>query len=300
MKPELLVVGRGYTGRAIAEEASRTGWAVTVTSRDPEGSDGADGAVIAFERLGDALRSATHLVVTAPPGEAGDPVLDRFGGEIERAARLRWVGYLSSTGVYGDHGGGLVDEATEPVPSSPRARRRRAAERAWERVARPGRLAVDLIRLAGIYGPGRSVLDELRAGSARPIRAPDHAFGRIHRDDIAEGTLAALATAAAASPARVLNFNDALPAPSADVIREAARLLGLPPPPERSLDEAWPSMSPMARSFWSDNRRVSSTRTVAALRRPWRYPTYREGLRAILDAEQREQHAAEQRDVGGP
>ena len=306
---DLLVVGLGYTGRAIAAEAARAGLAVTVTTRGDVVMPGVE--VIAFERAAARLATIDALVVTAPPADTGDPVLARFGDALRHAGRLRWIGYLSSTGVYGDRGGGLVDEETVPAPASDRARRRRETERAWEALASPGCRAVDLLRLAGIYGPGRSVLDDLRAGTSRPIRAPGHAFGRIHLDDIAQGTLAALRTADAARQAvRVLNFSDTLPAPSADVIREGASLLGLPPPPERSLDEAWPTMSPMARSFWSDNRRVASERTVAMLGRPWRHPTYREGLRAILAAERRsvergsveqgEQGPAEQREIPRP
>ena len=284
---DLMVVGLGYTGRAIAAAAMRAGLAVTATSRGDAACPGLD--VIAFARAAERLATVDALVVTAPPGDAGDPVLARFGDALRRADRLGWIGYLSSTGVYGDRNGGVVDEETVPAPSSARARRRRDAERAWEAQAVHGRRAVDLIRLAGIYGPGRSVLDDLRAGTSRPIRAPDHAFGRIHLDDIADGTLAALRTADAAErPVRVLNFADLLPAPSADVIGEGARLLGLPPPPEQTLEEAWPTMSPMARSFWSDNRRVASGRTVETLGRAWRYPTYREGLRAILAVERSE------------
>ena len=286
MEGELLVVGLGYTGEAIARAAAAGGIGVTATSRAPGRAApvGAGVEVIAFDAVADAIPRARNLVMTAPPGEDGDPLLARAGAALEAAEGLRWIGYLSSTGVYGDRGGGTVDEATDVAPRSPRAQRRRAAERQWEALARSGRRAVDLVRLAGIYGPGRSVLDDLRAGTARPIRAPGHAFGRIHRDDIAEGVLAAMLTADPEHPLRVLNFNDDEPAESADVIAEGARLLGLPSPPERSLEEAWPTMSPMARSFWSDNRRVASRRTVERLGRPWRHPTFREGLRAILAA----------------
>ena len=155
------------------------------------------------------------------------------------------------------------------------------AERDWTALATRLGAHCDVLRLAGIYGPGRSVFDALRAGDSRRIVASGHCFGRIHRDDIAGATLAAMADG---PPVRVLNLSDDLPAESAVVIEEAARLLGLPPPPAVPLADALPAMSPMGRSFWAENRKVSSRLTRDALRRQWRYPTYREGLRAILAA----------------
>ena len=277
----LLIFGAGYSGRAIAQAASAAGLSVTATSREPSRRRSSTLDLIDFADAAQAIAQATHIVATAPPGETGDPVLARYQDELARADALRWIGYLSTTGVYGDRAGALVDETTPPDPTSTRARRRIAAEAAWSSLATPKR-AVDLIRLAGIYGPGRSVLDDVAQGRARPIRAPGHAFGRIHQTDIAEGTLAAINTADPAASPRVLNFTDDEPAESADVIAYAADLLGVARPVERTLDEAWPGMSPMARSFWSDNRRVGSEITRRALRRPWRYPTYREGLRAIM------------------
>ncbi|HEY8610275.1 MAG TPA: SDR family NAD(P)-dependent oxidoreductase, partial [Roseomonas sp.] len=196
-----------------------------------------------------------------------------------RGAPLRWIGYLSTTGVYGDRGGDWVDEATEPAPAQPRSIRRRAAERQWEGFA--GRAAVDLFRCAGIYGPGRSVLDDLRNGTARRTVKPGHAFGRIHRDDIARAVLAA---ASAPPPAglRVLHLADDEPAESAVVTEGAARMLGMEPPPAIPFEEARAGMSPMALSFWSENRRVANARSKAALGIEWLYPSWREGLAAIL------------------
>jgi nucleoside-diphosphate-sugar epimerase len=144
---------------------------------------------------------------------------------------------------------------------------------------------VDLLRLAGIYGPGRSAFDDLRAGRARRIDKPGHAFGRIHRADIAQGTLAALRQAETLSGTRVLNFNDDLPAEPAEVVTEAARLLGIEPPPFTPFAQVEAGMTPMGRSFWAESRRVSSAWTQQALGRRWLYPTYREGLAAILNAE---------------
>ena len=285
----LLIFGLGYCGRAVARAAA-AGFRVLGTTR--AGGEGS----LPFAEAAPALAAATHLLITAAPDEGGDPVLARYGAEIAAAPRLRWIGYLSSTGVYGDHAGAFVDEATPPRPAAPRARRRVAAERAWQDFA--GRSAVDLFRLAGIYGPGRSVLDDLRAGRARRIIKPGQVFSRIHRDDIARAVLAAMANAPARG-ARVFNLADDEPAASAEVIAEAARLLGLAPPPEIPFAAAAPGMSPMARSFWAENRRVRNDITKEALGLAWRYPSYREGLAAIL-AEETSEGFAEQGEVAGP
>lgn len=273
----MVVAGLGYAGSAIAAEAVARGFAVLGTARDPTAARPVP--KIAFDAAGEAIRGATHLVVTAPPGEAGDPVLAAHADAIARAPALRWIGYLSTTGVYGDRGGGVVDEGTEPAPTQPRSRRRLAAEQAWREAAAARGAALDLFRVGGIYGPGRSALDEVRAGTARRVAKPGHAFSRIHRDDIA---LAVVAAALRPDGVRVLHLVDDEPAPSSDVIAEAARLLGLQPPPEMPFEVARESMSPMALSFWSENRQVTSLRTKAALGIAWRYPSYREGLRAIL------------------
>ncbi len=275
----VLIFGLGYTGSALAEAVAR-GHRTTVVTRQAGAAAPAGAALASFEDP--PFATATHLVATAAPGDAGDPVLVRHAAAIAAARNLRWVGYMSTTGVYGDRGGGWVDEATEPAPSSERGRRRVAAERAWVAL-RPG-LAVDLLRLAGIYGPGRSVFDDLRAGRARRVAKLGHQFGRIHRDDIAGALLAAIEQTLPPGT-RVLNGADDEPATSADVIAEAARLLGLDPPPLVPFAEAVAGMSPMARSFWSDDRKVRSERTQDWLGRRWLYPTYREGLRAILAAE---------------
>jgi nucleoside-diphosphate-sugar epimerase len=276
---KLLVFGAGYTGLAIAGAAAGQGFDVAITSRSvPVLPDGVE--LVPFEAAGGAIAAAACVVSTAPPGVDGDPVLARWGDALATAP-LRWVGYLSTTGVYGDRGGGWVDETTPPAPGSARSRRRLAAEQAWEVMA-AGR-PLDLIRLAGIYGPGRSALDDVRGGRARCIVKPGHAFGRIHRDDIAAGVLAAIARPP--QGVRVLHFTDDAPAESADVLAEAARLLGLLPPPTVAFEAAWAEMSDMARSFWAENRRVSCAATKAALGIAWRYPSYREGLAAIFAEE---------------
>lgn len=287
----LVIAGLGYSGVAVAREAMAAGWQVVGTARDPAAKPVPEGVeVVAFGAAGAAIRDASHLLVTAAPGEAssqvgpdetGDPVLAAHRDAIEAAiaaGSLVWVGYCSTTGVYGDRGGGAVDEASAPAPGSARARRRVAAERAWAGFA--DRCAVDVMRLAGIYGPGRSALETVRAGRARRIDKPGHKFSRIHVDDIAHGVVAAMRTAARTG-LRVLNFADDEPASSADVTAYAARLLGLEPPPLVPFDEAVQGMSEMARSFWAENRVVLNDATKQALRIAWHHPSYREGLKAI-------------------
>jgi nucleoside-diphosphate-sugar epimerase len=272
----LLIFGLGYSGAAIASAASAAGFSVAGTTR--AGTDGS----IPFNAAETAIQSATHLLSTAGPDEAGDPVLARYAAAIAAAPALRWIGYLSSTVVYGDRGGGWVDEDTPAFPSQARGHRRLEAENAWSRFA--GHRAVDIFRLAGIYGPGRSAFDDLRSGRARRVNKQGHQFGRIHRDDIARAVAAAMRQDRPAGR-RVLNLADDEPSESAAVITEAAALLGVQPPPAVAFEDVLPGMSPMARSFWAENRKVACAKTKAALGIAWLYPTYREGLRAILTEE---------------
>lgn len=278
----LLIFGLGYSGRAVAMAARAIGWQVLAAIRRPDAAVPSGITPVPFANAAAAIATATHILATAPPDAEGDPVLAAYAANIRNAPALRWVGYLSTTGVYGNRDGNWVDETTSPAPNADRSARRVAAEQAWINVG--DSRAIDIIRLAGIYGPGRSAFDDLRNGRARRVIKPGHAFGRIHRDDIAGAVLAAMQQIREPGP-RILNLSDDEPAESASVITEAARLLGISPPPEIPFADAWETMSPMARSFWSDNRKVSSARTQAALNYRWRYPTYREGLRAILAEE---------------
>ena len=256
------------------------------TSRTPAGKTPPAGVeLISFAASLPAIAAATHILETAAPDAPGDPALAAHADALATAPALRWAGMLSTTGVYGDRGGGWVDETTPPAPTGPRGTKRLEAEQQWS--AAFARCAVDLFRVAGIYGPGRSPFAEIRAGRGRRVDKPGHRFGRIHRDDIAQAVLAAMAQDRAPA-VRVLNLNDDLPVESAEATAEAARLLGLPPPPLVPFETALRDMSPMGRSFWAENRQVASRITQAALGIRWRYPTYREGLRAILEQERAE------------
>ena len=273
--------GLGYVGCAVARAAAAAGASVRGTTRGDALSRVGGVVAIDFAQAARAVTDATHVLSTVPPDASGDPVVLHYGEAIA-ASDVRWIGYLSTTGVYGDRSGAWVDEHTAPAPGSDRSRRRLAAEDAWRRFA--DRRAVDIFRSAGIYGPGRSAFDDLRAGTARRVIKPGHTFGRIHRDDIVRAVLAAMAQERSPG-ARVLNLTDDEPAESAKVVAEAARLLGVPPPAAVPFDQAIEAMSPMARSFWAEDRKVSSQWTQQALGLRWRYPSYREGLRAILAEE---------------
>jgi nucleoside-diphosphate-sugar epimerase len=281
----LLIFGLGYCGTAVSDLARGAGFVVTGTARQ-----GAESGTVPFDAAAPAIAAATHVLSTVPPevqGDAeasalGDPVLARYADAIAAAPRLRWIGYLSSTVVYGDRAGGWVDEDTPPAPSQQRGHRRLAAENAWRAFA--GNRAVDLFRLAAIYGPGRSAFDTITSAQARRIVKPGHAFGRIHRDDIAAAVLAAMRQDRPAGR-RILNLADDTPAESATVIEEAAELLGVPAPPAVAFADIASEMSSLARSFWAENRKVASRKTQAMLGLAWRYPSFREGLRAILSEE---------------
>ncbi len=277
--PCLLIFGLGYTARAIAAIA---GMEAIGTSRSGKAG------CIPFDAAEPAIAAATHLLISVPPGPDGDPVLALYADAIRRAPRLRWIGYLSSTVVYGNRDGGWVDEDTPPIPTQARGQRRVEAETAWTAFA--SRCPVDIFRLAGIYGPRRSAFDDLRAGKARRMIKPGHQFGRIHRDDIARAVIAAMHQDRLAGP-RILNLSDDEPSESADVVTEAASLLGIAAPAPVTFAEAEPTMSAMARSFWAENRKVASRQTQQALGLRWLYPTYREGLRAILSQERADRPA---------
>jgi nucleoside-diphosphate-sugar epimerase len=255
----LFIFGLGYTAKRVRDLAHQQGWRVTATGRDADLPFADEGAVRA------ALADATHVLSSVPPAEGGDPVLDRYGDALDG----RWLGYLSSTGVYGDTGGAWVDES---APAD-RGRRggRNACDAAW--LARGARV----FRLPGIYGPGRSALDRVKEGKARRIDLPGQVFSRVHVDDIASGVVAGLVQDA---PQGAYNLGDDLPCSGNEVTEHACRLLGVEPPPLESLEEA--NLSAMARGFYMENRRVANGKAKRVLGWQPHYPTYVEGLAALL------------------
>jgi nucleoside-diphosphate-sugar epimerase len=256
-RPRLFIFGLGYSARVVADLFGRQGWEIVSTGREGTLSFDDEGSVAA------ALADCGHVLSSVPPGgEGGDPVLDRYGAHLTG----KWLGYLSSTGVYGDTGGAWVDESA-PIGTGRRTARAEA-DGAWlERGAR-------VFRLPGIYGPGRSALDRVREGRARRIDLPGQVFSRVHVEDIAAGVLAGLD-----APPGAYNLADDLPCSQNAVIEEACRLLGLPLPPLQSLDKA--GLSPQARAFYAENRRVANGKVRRVLAWRPRHPTYREGLLAI-------------------
>ncbi len=265
----LFCFGLGFSARALGRRLLHKGWTVVGTARRAESLDklraqGFDAVLFTGEAPGPdvaaRLAEATHVVVSVPPGEAGDPVLRHHGNDVAGAPALAWIGYLSTVGVYGDRRGGWVDETAEPAPGSARSKRRVSAEQAWAAFgARTGK-AVPIFRLAGIYGPGRSAIDNLRRGTARRIAKPGQVFNRIHVKDIATVLEASMARPDAGA---VYNVTDDEPAPPQDVVAYAAELLGVDPPPEVPFDEA--ELSPMGRSFFEENKRVANGRLALEL-----------------------------------
>lgn len=257
----ILIFGLGYTASRLAARLGREGWRVVGTRRV------ADEQAIAFDEAGSAIGAATHILSSVPPGAEGDPVLTRYGDAIA-ASGARWIGYLSSTGVYGDTGGAWVDES-----ASLRGRRgaRVEADLAWQAL----RGDVRVLRLPGIYGPGRSALDKLVDGSAHRVDLPGQVFSRVHVDDIVAGVIASFD-----GPAGAYNLADDLPCSQNDVIEHAAALLARAPPPFVALE----TLSPMARGFYAENRRVANGKAKRLL--GWRplYPDYRAGLRSLNSA----------------
>jgi nucleoside-diphosphate-sugar epimerase len=233
---------------------------------------------VASAQLDSAVAAADFALVSAPPGDNGDPVLAALGDVFAEARNLRSVVYLSTVGVYGDHGGQWVDEQTPPKPSSPRSRERLAAETAWQDFGARHGIAIAILRLAGIYGPGQNALVQIARGKARRVVKPGQIFNRIHVGDIAQAIDAAFPHEASG----IYNVADDEPSPPGDPIAFAAQLMGAEPPPEIPFAEAAPSMSPMALSFWQECRRVNNDKLKRELGIVLRYPTYREGLKALF------------------
>lgn len=282
--PMLFCFGLGYSARHLASKLEDDGWHIAGTARSAEGVARIQGLGYmgtVFDGLkpgteaGPAARRASHIVISAPPDAQGDPVLRHHAEDIAQS-NAAWVGYLSTIGVYGDHGGAWVDETTPATPSSERSRRRAMAEQQWLDFGAASGKRVEIFRLAGIYGPGSSAIDGVRSGVTRSIVKRDQVFNRIHVEDIARTLIAAFSRPHLHA---IYNVTDDEPAPPQDVNAYAAKLLGVPPPVEIPFEAA--ELSEMGRSFYSENKRVRNDRIKTDLGMQFAFPTYREGLAAI-------------------
>ena len=282
---KLLVFGFGYTSRHVAERLRPGGVQIAATVRSQAKADmltrsGIGARVFSSEQCDPAITQdiaeAEAILVSVPPDGSGDPVLAAFADRITAAPNLRWIGYLSTVGVYGDHAGGWVDETTPVAPCEARSQARADVEQAWLSFGAVCGIAVHIFRLPGIYGPGRNQLAQLAAGTARRIVKPGQVFNRIHVADIAAVIEASLQRPRGGA---IYNISDDEPAPAQDVVSFAADLCGVAPPPEIPFESA--ELSPMARSFYGESKRVRSALIRSELGVVLRYPTYREGLTAL-------------------
>jgi nucleoside-diphosphate-sugar epimerase len=283
MQNVLLSFGHGYSAQSLAPLLLEKGWRVIGTTRSPDKAQhlraqGVEPLIWPGSDLSDALAVATHILVSAGPDEAGDPVLAELPDQIAQHAPYEWTGYLSTTGVYGDHKGKWVTEDTPLTPSTRRGQFRVRAEAQWQALAAASDINLHIFRLAGIYGPGRGPFAKIRSGTARRIIKPNQVFSRIHVDDIAQVLLASIAKP---NPGAVYNLCDDDPAPPEDVIAYAAEILGLPIPPAENWDSA--DMTAMARSFYAESKRVRNDRIKTELGVKLLFPDYRSGLDALLD-----------------
>lgn len=282
----LICLGCGYVASTLSRRMIASGWQVAGTTRDAVRAEKLTALGISVldpsaQAISPSLGEGSHLLVSAAPTAEGDPFLRSCESALRARRRsIRWIGYLSSTSVYGDTGGAWVDERSPCNAGFERGNRRIAAEREWRKIGEEVGVPVTVFRLAGIYGPGRNQLAQLRMGHARRILKPGQVFSRIHVDDIASALEAALTSGC---PETVFNVADDEPAATGDVVAYAARLLGARPPPPVAMEDA--SITDRVRAMYSECRRVSNARMKARLLPRLAYPTYREGLRGILDAE---------------
>ncbi|MGO8740230.1 SDR family oxidoreductase [Rhodoblastus sp.] len=282
---KLVIFGLGYSASFYGLDRARTFAEVIGTKRAPKTETLGRIKLLPFDgaaenvdpRVTAAVADADALLVSAGPDENGDPVLRRLAKEIAGAPKLKKIVYLSTIGVYGDHGGEWIDETAQPKPSNLRSRQRLAAEADWLALARASGKEVFVLRLSGIYGPGRNVLVKLRDGTAKRLIKPGQVFNRIHVEDIAQAIDACFTGRA---PGGIYNVTDDEPAPPQDVVTYAAELLGVEPPPEKPFEET--PLTPMQRSFYGENKRVSNRRMKALLDLDLAFPTYREGIAALV------------------
>ncbi|CAH1659061.1 NAD(P)-dependent oxidoreductase [Hyphomicrobiales bacterium] len=284
----ILILGLGYSAGFFARAALARGWAVTGTVRSAEKAAELSregirtlvfGGFAVSSALAKAVAEADAVLVSVQPAEDGDPALGPLRAALMAAPNLRWIGYLSTIGVYGDQGGAWIDEATPPAPTNARTRQRVEIEEAWLELGRDSGKPVQIFRLSGIYGPGRNAITKLRAGTANRLIKPGQVFNRIHVDDIAGVLMASLAQPRQGA---IYNVTDDEPGPPQDVITFAADLTGLTPPPEIPFEQA--QLSPMAASFYGESKRVSNALVKREFGYAFRYPTYREALRALAEA----------------
>ena len=278
--PTLLSYGHGYSAQALTPLLLARGFTIIGTTRSPDKAErlAATGITVRIsgqDDLSNDIAQASHILMSAAPNEGGDPFLSDYR-DVLRHATAQWVGYLSTTGVYGDHGGGWVDEETALTPATKRGQMRVAAEADWATLGLP----LHIFRLAGIYGPGRGPFSKVRAGTARRIVKAGQVFSRIHVEDIAQVVAASIARP---NPGAVYNLCDDDPAPPQDVLSYAADLLNLPLPPEEDFETA--EMTPMARSFYAESKKVRNDRIKEELGVDLIYPDYRTGLQALLQLE---------------
>jgi nucleoside-diphosphate-sugar epimerase len=281
----LFCFGIGYSAMALSRRLDAAGWTIRGTCRKRArqaalGALGISAALFDGENPMDApelLQGATHVLLSIPPGPDGDPAFRHHAADIAAAGSVGWVGYFSTTGVYGNRDGAWVDETSDLRPGSDRSQRRVDAERSWLDWGAAHGIAVQIFRLPGIYGPGRSAVDQVKAGTARRISKPGHVFSRIHVEDIATTVAASIARP---EPGGIYNVCDDEPAAPSDVTAYVCELLGQKPPPEIPYDDA--ELSPMGQSFWADNRRVRNDRIKDVLGVKLDFPDYRIGIRGIL------------------
>ena len=290
MQAHLFCFGLGYSATVLGRRLLAEGWRVSGTTRSPERAADLRREGFTVELFGaahpladpqHALSDARHVLISTPPDANGDPVFAMHRRDLATlAGNWRWLGYLSTTGVYGDRGGDWVDETSPLAPISDRGMRRVAAEHAWQDFAARAGAPLHIFRLPGIYGPGRNPFRPLREGTARRIDKPGQVFSRVHVEDLASALAASMARP---QPGAIYNVCDDEPAPQHEVIARAAEILGVEPPPLERFAEAATTMSPMAQSFYAESKRVRNARMKSGLGIILRYPTYREGLKSLMN-----------------